>query len=201
MAPSPTGPYWEEGMKVGYQDVGSWTLLRHTEPKRRQAAWLYAQFTTAKTTSLKKTHVGLTPFRDSDIHHASFTERAPQLGGLIEFYRGPARAMWTDTGINVPDYPRLAQLWWQSIADAASGAKTAQQAMDDLAARQDQVMERLERANVQPNCGPKLNKPRDPEYWLAQPGSPKPKLENEKPQGQTVAYADLRKAWSDGRAR
>ena len=27
-APSPHGPYWEEGMKVGYQDVGSWTILK-----------------------------------------------------------------------------------------------------------------------------------------------------------------------------
>ena len=24
--PSPHGPYWEEGQKVGYQDVGSWTI-------------------------------------------------------------------------------------------------------------------------------------------------------------------------------
>ncbi len=201
MAPSPTGAYWEEGMKVGYQDVGSWTFLRHTDPKRRQAAWLYAQFTVAKTTSLKKTHVGLTPFRDSDIRHESFTERAPKLGGLVEFYRSPARDMWTDTGTNVPDYPRLAQLWWQSISNAASGNMTAQEAMDELAERQDQVMARLQRASVHATCGPRLNEPRDAEYWLSQPGAPKRRLENEKPQGQTVAYEDLLKAWSEGRAR
>ena len=49
MAPSPHGPYWKEGMKIGYQDVGSWTLLRR--PRRRQdaqAAWLYAQFVTVE---------------------------------------------------------------------------------------------------------------------------------------------------------
>ena len=28
MAPSPHGPYWEEGMKLGYQDAGSWTLFK-----------------------------------------------------------------------------------------------------------------------------------------------------------------------------
>ncbi len=28
MAPSPHGPYWEEGMKLGYQDAGSWTLVQ-----------------------------------------------------------------------------------------------------------------------------------------------------------------------------
>ena len=64
---------------------------------------------------------------------------------------------WTPTGINVPDYPKLAQLWWQNIGDASSGAKTPQQAMDALAAAQDDVLERLERANVQGECGPKLN--------------------------------------------
>src|SRR5699024_5389802 len=59
VAPSPHGAYWEEGMKLGYQDVGSWTLLKSTPLKRRKAAWLYAQFVVSKTTSLKKTLVGL----------------------------------------------------------------------------------------------------------------------------------------------
>ncbi len=39
-----TGPYWEEGMKLGYQDAGSWTLFKSTPVDRRKAAWLYAQF-------------------------------------------------------------------------------------------------------------------------------------------------------------
>jgi glycerol transport system substrate-binding protein len=199
MAPSPHGPYWEEGMKLGYQDVGSWTLLNSTPVERRQAAWLYAQFTTAKSTSLRKTHVGLTPIRDSDIRHESFTERAPQLAGLVEFYRSPARVAWTPTGVNVPDYPRLAQLWWANVAEAVTGEKTPQEAMDSLAQQQDQVMARLERAGVQGECGPKLNEEQDPEYWLSQPGSPKPKLENEKPQGVTVDYDLLLQAWVDGK--
>ena len=58
MAPSPHGPYWEEGMKLGYQDVGSWTLMKSTPLERRKAAWLYAQFTTSKSVSLKKTLTG-----------------------------------------------------------------------------------------------------------------------------------------------
>jgi len=195
MAPSPHGPYWEEGMKLGYQDVGSWTLFKHADPKRRKAAWLYAQFTTSKTVSLKKTHVGLTPIRESDIQHESFTERAPELGGLVEFYRSPARLQWTDTGTNVPDYPKLAQLWWQNVADAVTGDETPQGAMDNLAKEQDRVMERLERAGVQERCGPKLNELREAQYWFDQPGAPKPKLDDEKPQGQTVAYDELIKSW------
>src|SRR5580692_2507751 len=124
MAPSPHGAYWKDGMKLGYQDVGSVTLLKSTPLDRRKAAWLYQQFIVSKTVSLKKSHVGLTFIRESDIWDKSFTERAPQLGGLIEFYRSPARVQWTPTGNNVPDYPKLAQLWWQNIGDASSGAKT-----------------------------------------------------------------------------
>ena len=30
MAPSPHGVYWQDGQKVGYQDVGSWTLMKST---------------------------------------------------------------------------------------------------------------------------------------------------------------------------
>ncbi|EKV27355.1 Glycerol-3-phosphate ABC transporter, permease protein UgpA [Caenispirillum salinarum AK4] len=200
MAPSPRGPYWEEGMKLGYQDAGSWTLLNSTPEERRKAAWLYAQFVTSKSVSLKKTHVGLTPIRDSDIRHESFTERAPQLGGLVEFYRSPARVQWTPTGTNVPDYPKLAQLWWQNVAQAVTGEVTPQTAMDNLAQQQDDVMARLERAGIQGECGPQLNEPREAEYWLQQEGAPKPKLANEKPQGKTVSYDELVKSWQDANA-
>lgn len=195
MAPSPHGPYWEEGMKLGYQDVGAWTFMKSTPKERRLAAWLYAQFTVAKTVSLKKTLVGLTPIRDSDIRSDAMTEAAPKLGGLVEFYRSPARVQWSPTGTNVPDYPKLAQLWWQYISQAASGERTPQEALDGLAEAQDKVMMRLERAKVQDVCGPKLNEPREASYWLEQPGAPKAKLDNEKPKGETVAYEDLLKSW------
>ena len=199
MAPSPHGPYWEDGMKLGYQDAGSWTLFKSTPVDRRKAAWLFAQFTVSKTVSLKKTHVGLTPIRDSDIRHASFTERAPKLGGLVEFYRSPDRVRWSPTGINVPDYPKLAQIWWQQIGDVNSGAFTPQQAMDRLATEMDLVMSRMqaadEKANVYGGCGPRLNEKKSRSYWLNQPGSPKAKV-NEKPQGETIDYDELVKRWS-----
>lgn len=200
MAPSPHGPYWEEGQKLGYQDCGSWTLMKSTPVDRRKAAWLYAQFCVAKTTSLKKTHVGLTPFRDSDIRHESFTKRAPKLGGLVEFYRSPARVSWTPTGTNVPDYPKLAQLWWQNIGEAVAGEVTVSTAMDNLAKEQDKILKRLQRANVQGECGPKLNPKKDESFWLNQPGSPKAKR-NEKPQGMTVDYDQLIKAWRSGKVK
>ena len=197
MAPSPHGAYWEEGMKVGYQDAGSWTLMQSTPVDRAKAAWLYAQFVSSKTVDLKKSHTGLTFVRESTIQHDSFTERAPKLGGLVEFYRSPARVRWSPTGTNVPDYPKLAQLWWQNIGDASSGAKSAQEALDALCEQQERVLERLERAGVQGDLGPKLNEPRDAAYWLEQPGAPKPKLDNEDPTPVTVNYDAMVRSWSN----
>ncbi len=199
MAPSPHGPYWEKGQKLGYQDAGSWTLFKSTPVDRRKAAWLYAQFVVSKSVSLKKSHVGLTIIRDSDIRHQSFTDRAPNLGGLVEFYRSPDRVNWTPTGVNVPDYPKLAQLWWQNIGDVNSGAFTPQQAMDRLAGEMDQVMGRMERADkankTYGGCGPRLNEEKDAAEWLGKGGA-KAKLANEKPKGETIAYDELVKRWS-----
>jgi glycerol transport system substrate-binding protein len=200
MAPSPHGPYWEEGQKLGYQDAGSWTLFESTPVDRRKAAWLYAQFVVSKTVDVKKSHVGLTFIRDSTINHQSFTDRAPKLGGLVEFYRSPDRVMWSPTGINVPDYPKLAQLWWQNIGDVNSGAFTPQQAMDRLAGEMDSVMSRMqsadEKAKVYGGCGPRLNKEKPAAEWLGKGGA-KAKLANEKPQGETIVYEELIKRWSN----
>jgi len=201
MAPSPHGPYWEEGMKLGYQDTGAWTFLNSTPLERRKAAWLYAQFVVSKTVSLKKTLVGLTPIRESDLRAPAMTEIAPRLGGLVEFYRSPARTAWTPTGTNIPDYPKLAQLWWPNVADAVNGDVSPQAAMDNLARQQDEVLARLERIGIQGECGPQLNPEEDAEVWLQRPGAPKPALDNEKPPGQTVPYDELISAWREGRAR
>jgi glycerol transport system substrate-binding protein len=199
MAPSPHGPYWKEGQKIGYQDVGSWTILKSTPADRAKAAWLYAQFAVSKTVDAKKSDVGLTFIRNSTVNLQHFTDRAAKLGGLVEFYRSPDRVRWSPTGINVPDYPKLAQLWWQQIGDVNSGAFSPQEAMDRLAGEMEQVMARMEAAdkanNTYGGCGPRLAEPKDPSEWLGKEGGPKAKLENEKEQGQTVAYEDIVKRW------
>ena len=196
LAPSPHGVYWEDGMKVGYQDVGSWTLMKSTPEDRAKAAWLYAQFVTSKTVDVKKSHVGLTFIRESTIQDESFTDRAPNLGGLVEFYRSPDRVRWSPTGTNVPDYPKLAQLWWQNIGDAMSGAKSAQDALDSLCSDMEKVMERLERAGIQGDLGPVMNEEKDAEEWLSMEGSPKPKIENEREEPKTVSYDELVASWN-----
>jgi glycerol transport system substrate-binding protein len=141
----------------------------------------------------------LTFIRDSTVRHQHFTERAPKLGGLIEFYRSPDRVRWSPTGINVPDYPRLAQIWWQQIGDVNSGAFTPQQAMDRLAGEMDLTMSRMQAADeankTYGGCGPRLNPEKDPSEWLGKPDGPKAKLENEKEPGQTVAYDEIIKRW------
>jgi glycerol transport system substrate-binding protein len=107
---------------------------------------------------------------------------------------------WSPSGINVPDYPKLAQLWWQNIGEAVSGEVTPDAAMDKLAAEMDRVMDRIGRSGVQGECGPRLNPEVDPNQWFAksQDGmlEPKPKLANEKPPGETIDYDQLIKQWT-----
>jgi glycerol transport system substrate-binding protein len=200
MAPSPHGAYWKEGMKLGYQDVGCWTMLKYAPMERIKAGWLYAQFVTSKTVTLKKALTSLHLIRESDIWHPAMTDLAPKVGGLVEFYRSPARKLWTPTGVNVPEYGKLAQVWWQNVSKAISGEATPQQAMDGLAAAQDSIMARLEKSGIQGDLGPKLNQERDPEYWYNKAKAdgnlaPQRKLANEKPRGITVDYDELLKTW------
>ena len=76
----------------------------------------------------------------------------------------------------MPDYPKLAQIWWQQIGDVNSGAFTPQEAMDRLAEEMDVTMARFqqadEAANVYGGCGPRLSEPKDPLEWLGKEGRP-----------------------------
>ncbi|GAA3926440.1 ABC transporter substrate-binding protein [Litoribacillus peritrichatus] len=193
MAPSPKGAYWQEGMKLGYQDAGSWTFLKNTPVDRRNAAWLYAQFVVSKTVSLRKTVVGLTPIRESDIESDLMTKMAPKLGGFVEFYRSPARTLWTPTGVNVPHYPQLSRHWWSNIANAIDGKVTPQQAMTDMAHAMEYDMANMSFQRA--DCAPKLSQKKGREYWLSQPGAPKSKLANEKPKGKTYSYEQSLSQW------
>ena len=202
MAPSPHGAYWKEGMKLGYQDVGCWTLLKYAPLERVKAGWLYSQFCVSKTISLKKSVTFLHVIRESDIRSQAMTDLAPKVGGWVEFYRSPARKLWTPTGTNVPEYGKLAQVWWQNVSKGISGEATYQQAMDGLARDQDAIMTRLEKSGAQGKLGPKMNEERDPEYWYAKAAkdgtlAPQRKLANEKPPGETIDYDELVKTWTD----
>ena len=61
------------------------------------------------------------------------------------------------------------------------------------------MLERLERANVQGECGPKLNPKTTAEDWFKKAEAagtiaPQRKLANEKPKGETVDYDTLIKS-------
>lgn len=189
VAPTPHGRYWDEGMKVGYQDAGSWTIPKNVKGQRRAMAWLWAQFAVSKTVSLKKFLVGGTPVRKSTIFADHVTEHQERWGGLIEFYRSEERKKWTDTGLNVPDYPTLSALWWPNIARAIEGQVSPQQAMDAIAQAMDEAMSEMRLAQY----SPEVIMPKGRDYWLSQPGSPKP--ERPRPQPQTIAYDELLRLW------
>ena len=199
MAPTPHGPYWKPGMKAGYRDEGSWTLLKNVPLERTKAAWLYAQFITSRTVDLKKSHVGWTFIRKSTVNDKSFDDPdGSKYGGLIQFFRGPGIKYWTPTGLNVPDYAKLAQLWWQNIGEAVAGEVTPETALDNLAKAQDEVMERIGRSGLQGDCGPKLNPEKPAAEWLSDSHAPWKKLANEKPPGKTMPYDEIMKQMLSG---
>jgi len=192
VAPSPHGKYWDEGMKVGYQDAGSWTILKNSvKGKDREAAWLWAQFCVSKTVCLKKFMVGKTPIRKSTVHSDYLAALEGDFGGLITFYKSPVENQWTDSGLNVPHYPLLAEQWWQNIAPAVTGEVTPQEAMDNIAQAMDERMGKLE-GRMQ-RFSPKLNPEIAADIWLSRPGAPKAVRPAEK--GRTMAYDEIIKRW------
>lgn len=194
VAPSPHGRYWNEGMKIGYQDPGAWTIPITTVGDKRAASWLWAQFCISKTVTLKKFLVGGTPIRKSTIFSDYISRHMDDYGGIIEFYRSSDEGKWTGSGRNVPCYPGMAPLWWKNIARAITGELTPQQAMDSLARQQDKMMDSLRMAAY----SPRLNPEKPAEYWLNRPGkrpsdSPKAFRPAQKPQ--TMSYEAILNNW------
>lgn len=190
VAPTPHGKYWDEGMKVGYQDAGSWTILKESvKGNSRHASWLWAQFCVSKSVCLKKFMVGKTPIRKSTVNSDYLAEREGDFGGLITFYKSEAEKMWTDSGPNVPHYPLLAEQWWQNIAPAVTGEVTPQEAMDNIATAMDDLMGKM----TMTAYSPELNEEQDAEYWLNQPGAPKAERPDEEPK--TMSYEELVETW------
>lgn len=190
VAPTPHGKYWDEGMKVGYQDCGSWTILKDSVTgSDRHAAWLWAQFCVSKSVSLKKFMVGKTPVRQSTVHSEYLAEREGDFGGLLTFYKSDVEKLWTDSGPNVPHYPLLAEQWWQNIAPAVTGEVTPQEAMDNIAKAMDDLMSKMDLAAF----SPVLNEEKPAQYWLDQPGSPKAERPDQEPK--TMSYEELVEMW------
>jgi glycerol transport system substrate-binding protein len=189
LAPTPHGRYWDEGMKVGYQDAGSWTIPITVDGPRRAMAWIWAQFAASKTIAVDKFIAGGTLVRASTVFSDYLSEHIQEYGGLIEFYRSLESNKWTDTGLNVPDYPLLSSLWWPNIAQALEGEISSQQAMDNIAYQMDAALGQMSMTQYSPI----LNQPRPPEYWLDQPGAPK--AERPPDAAITATYDELIQHW------
>ncbi len=190
IAPTPHGKYWDEGMKIGYQDAGSWTILKNSvKGDDRKAAWLWAQFCVSKTVSLKKFLIGKTPNRKSTIKSDYLAGRDEDFGGLVSFFNSPIEKKWTDSGLNVPHYPLLSQLWWRNIATAISGETTPQESMDALASAMEGLMGKMQLEKY----SPELSTPKGEEFWLKQPGAPKAERPDNIPE--TMDYLELIKMW------
>lgn len=189
VAPTPHGRYWEDGMKVGYQDAGSWTIPKNVKGQKRAAAWLWAQFCVSKSVTLKKFLVGGTPIRKSTINSDFVQQRKENWGGMIDFYASPDESKWTDSGLNVPHYPILSRIWWPNLTRAIKGEITPQRAMDEIAFEQDRLMSQMQLAKY----SPKLNKPRERTFWLNKQGSPK--IDRARDLPETMPYEDIIKRW------
>jgi glycerol transport system substrate-binding protein len=190
VAPTPHGRYWQKGMKVGYQDAGSWTIPKGVKGSKRNAAWLWAQFCVSKSVSVNKFIAGGTPVRLSTLKSSYVQRNKKKWGGIVEFYTSDQESLWTDTGLNVPHYPSLSKVWWPQIAKAIKGESTATQAMDSIAKQQDRILSQLKMSRL----SPKLNAEKSEQFWLLKEGSPKPIRRRSKPL--TIPYEELIKQWN-----
>jgi glycerol transport system substrate-binding protein len=77
MAPSPHGSYWKDGMKLGYQDAGSWTLLKSTPTDRAQGGLALCPVRHLEDGLAEEEPCRPHLHPRSDIWDKSFTERAP----------------------------------------------------------------------------------------------------------------------------
>lgn len=194
VAPTPHGCYWDEGMKLGYQDAGCWTIPADTNGKKRAAAWLWAQFCVSKTVSLKKFTIGGTPVRRSTVFSDYLTEHIDEYGGIIEFYRSPDVKRFTGSGRNVPHYPSMSKVWWTNIASAIQGRFTPQQAMDNIAREQDNIMSRLKMKAY----SPVLNREKKSGEWLAKhPDDVSPKRLRRREKPETIPYGEILRRWNE----
>jgi len=100
---------------------------------------------------------------------------------------------FTPTGPNVPDYALLAEQFWHYISPAATGELTVEEAMDQLAAKCDSLLEKLKT----PALSPQLNEEKDESYWLEASGSPKAKIEEEE-EPRTMPYDEMLERWKAG---
>ena len=151
--------------------------------------------------SLRKSIVGLDLIRESDIKHPFFTQNAARHGAGLSSTRPGPRVAWTPTGTNVPDYPRMARLWWANVATAIRGGrKSPQAAMDALALDMDQVLSGPARAGHEAAARRAQRTTAARANGAFQPGARGVNWPMSA-HGETIAYERLLQAWREGRVQ
>ena len=162
-----------------------------TDQKKEKLGYGH-NFAPVKLLMWKSLLLGVTPIRKSTVWSDWATENEGRLGGLITFYKSPMEDKFTPTGPNVPDYA-LCRTILALYFSAATGELTVEEAMDQLAAKCDSLLEKLKT----PALSPQLNEEKDESYWLEASGSPKAKIEEEE-EPRTMPYDEMLERWKAG---
>ncbi|MFN8828762.1 MAG: hypothetical protein ACK50Q_02800 [Labrys sp. (in: a-proteobacteria)] len=197
VAPQPVGAYHGAEPALADRSTG-WLVLSSAGEKERQAAWLYAQFTVAKSVTLRKSLIGLAFSRRGDLASEATRAREGDLGDLLALYRfmaaGTAKA--APRAVSPGLVAALAPSWSQALT-----SETTPALLERIAAEQDRVLAaRAAGAATDDPCAPLPTPVTDRESWFAKAdagdgAAPRRALANDKPAGQTRPYAAVLEAW------
>jgi glycerol transport system substrate-binding protein len=201
VAPLPVSAYATTEPALRDRSTG-WLLFSGAGPKEQQAAWLYAQFTVAKSVTLRKSLIGLAFSRRGDLAHPVTRARDADMGGLFDLYRamraGPGQSS-TARALSPTLVAALAPAWTPVLgADAATASGPV--VLGPVAQSQDATLARLAASTPNDPCAPLLNPVSDAESWFAKAdagdkGAPRRKLANEAPAGRTMPYDAILDSW------
>jgi glycerol transport system substrate-binding protein len=136
-APIPVSEkYFEYGMVRGYWDAEGWAITEGS--KRKEAAWLFAQFFTAKSTDVYKNLAGIMPIRYSTINSKQMGAHDKEWGGIMSLlqnkdlvnYNSGTDELW-------PGFPDTNEPVSTAVAEALGKGMDAQEMADLVAERMD----------------------------------------------------------------
>lgn len=117
--------------------TGGFAMGIPANSKNQEAAFLFIQWMTNKSTDLKLAQMGGDPIRTSTMNDPELQARFEDYPVLVEQLKC-ARADWRPL---IPEYPEIdAQIIGIAVSEAITGTKTAQQAMDDANAKTEALL-------------------------------------------------------------
>ena len=118
--------------------TGGFAMGIPNNSKNKEAAFLFIQWMTNKATDMKLAEMGGDPIRTSTMTDPGLQEKFEDYPVLVEQLEC-ARADWRPL---IPEYPEIdAQIIGIAVSEAITGAKPAQQAMDEANAKIEALLE------------------------------------------------------------